>query len=164
MRKRTDYVEDSFSANCADIRITIKPLLITRKKVSRAVRKNLRNTCKEFILDYIKEKDYVQICSDILEQTMQKAMLPKLKKIYPLSFCDIRTIDTKEIEKVDLQKASQENQEEFNEESQDETVEETIEVKEEDKTDSEETKKEVVENEEDNSKETEEVATEDKKE
>ena len=48
MRKRTDYVEDSFTARCKDVQTTIKPLLITRKKVSRAVRRNLRNTAKEF--------------------------------------------------------------------------------------------------------------------
>jgi len=44
MRKRVDYVEDSFKARTKDTRTTIKPFLITRKKVSRAVRKNLRNT------------------------------------------------------------------------------------------------------------------------
>jgi len=32
MRKRADYVEDSFRARCSDIRVTIKPFLITEKK------------------------------------------------------------------------------------------------------------------------------------
>jgi len=106
MRKRTDYVEDSFQARCSDVRTTIKPLLITRKKVSRAVRKNLRNTAREFILDYLKEKEFIEVCNEILDGTLQKAMLPKLKKIYPLSFCDIRVFETKELEKIDMEKAS----------------------------------------------------------
>jgi len=106
MRKRTDYVEDSFQARCADIRTTIKPLLITRKKVSRAVRRNLRNTAKEFILEYIKEKEFIELCNEILDGTLQKAMLPKLKKVYPLSFCDIRVFETKELEKIDMKKAT----------------------------------------------------------
>lgn len=106
MRKRSDYVEDSFLGRCADIRATIKPILITRKRVSRAVRKNLRNTAKEFILEYIKEKDFYELCQDILEGTLQKAMLPKLKKVYPLSFCEIRIFETKELAKIDLNKAS----------------------------------------------------------
>ena len=106
MRKRTDYVEDSFQARCADIRATIKPLLITRKKVSRAVQKNLRNTAREFLLEYTKEKDYIEICNEILEGTLQKIMLPKLKKIYPLSFNDIRIFETKELKKIDIKKAS----------------------------------------------------------
>jgi len=106
MRKRTDYVEDSFQARCSDIRVRVKPLLITRKKVSRAVRKNLRNTAREFIINYVKEREYIEVCNELLDGTFQKAMLPKLKKIYPLSFSDIRMFETKELEKIDLEKAS----------------------------------------------------------
>lgn len=108
MRKRTDYVEDSFQARCSDVRVIIKPLLITRKKVSRAVRRNLRNTAKEFILEYVKDKEYIEMCNELLEGTMQKALLPKLKKVYPLSFCDLRVFETKELEKIDLEKATAE--------------------------------------------------------
>jgi len=35
---------------------------------------------------------------------MQKMMIPKLKKVYPLSFCEIRVIETNEISKIDLEK------------------------------------------------------------
>lgn len=147
MRKRTDYVEDSFTARCADIKATIKPMLITRKKVSRAVRRNLRNTAREFILEYVKEKDYVQVCEEILKQDLQKTMLPKLKKVYPLSFCDIRVIDTKEIENIDIEKASlerEQDKEEAEEESNYETqnfqeeTEDEEEVKEDEEEDSQE--------------------------
>ena len=106
MRKRTDYVEDSFQARCKDVRTTIKPLLITRKKVSRAVRKNLRNTAREFLLEYLKEKDFIEVCNEILDGTLQKTMLPKLKKVYPLSFSDIRIFETKELEKIDIESAA----------------------------------------------------------
>ena len=106
MRKRANYVEDSFKTKCADIRATIKPFLITRKKVSRIVRKNLRNTTKEFITEYLKERDYNEVCHEILSGTLQKTMLPKLKKIYPLSFCEIRKFGPKELEKIDIKKAS----------------------------------------------------------
>lgn len=105
MRKRTNYVEDSFQARCADIRVTFKPHLVTRKKVSRAVRRNLRNTTREFIIEYCKEKDYITVCTEIFNGTLQKVMLPKLKKVYPLSFCDIRVFETKELEKIDIEKA-----------------------------------------------------------
>lgn len=135
-RKRTNYVEDSFHANCADIKVNVKPLLITRKRVSRAVRKNLRNTCREFIIDYIKQKDYNEICKELLNTTFQKTLLPKLKKIYPLSFCDLRIFETKEPEKVDIEKILEKNEairdedipetpeEELEEEPEDENAEE----------------------------------------
>ena len=108
MRKRTDYVEDSFQARCSDVRVTVKPLLITRKKVSRAVRRNLRNTAREFILEYVKEKEYMEVCDDLLEGILTRALLPKLKKVYPLSFCDLRVFETKELEKIDFEKAATE--------------------------------------------------------
>jgi len=112
MRKRSDYVEDSFKAQCADIRTIVKPLLITRKRVSRAVRKNLRNTTREFLLEYLKEKDFIEVCNELLDGTLQKTLLPKLKKVYPLSFCDIRVFETKEIQKIDVAKAIERKEEE----------------------------------------------------
>lgn len=104
MRKRTDYVEDSFKAKTLDLNVTIKPFLITRKKVSRAVRRNLRNTAKEFLLEYIKDRDYYTICQELVDGILQKAMLPRLKKVYPLSFCDLRVFETKEIKNMNFDK------------------------------------------------------------
>ena len=128
MRKRTNYVEDSFQTRCQDIRITVKPHLITRKKVSRVVRKNLRNTSKEFITEYAKEKDFITLTQEIFDGTLQKTLLPKLKKIYPLSFCDIRVFETKELEKIDLQKAISklEKEKESPETSEEENIKEGI--------------------------------------
>ena len=104
MRKRISYVEDSFITATKDIKAKIKPILITRKKVSRAVRKNLRNTTKEFLIDYLKDKTYLELCAEILRGELQKAMLPKLKKIYPLALCDIRVFETSELEKAEHNK------------------------------------------------------------
>ncbi|MFZ5955693.1 MAG: hypothetical protein ACOYT4_04670 [Nanoarchaeota archaeon] len=102
IRKSTSYVEDSFNAKCTDINVSIKPFLITRKKVSRAVRNNLRSTAKEFLINYTKERNYLQLCDEIYTGELQKNMLPKLKKVYPLSFCEIRVLETKELEKAEL--------------------------------------------------------------
>jgi len=112
VRKGTSYVEDSLKIKAKDIRLTIKPLLVTRKKVSRVVRKNLRNTAKEFLIEYTKEKNYLDICEESLSGELQQKLLPKLKKVYPLSFCDIRILETKELEKADLGKPKQKPKEE----------------------------------------------------
>ncbi len=104
MRKRASYVEDSIKAECKDIRVIIKPFFITRKKVSRAVRNNLRRTSREWILNYLKERSYLDICREVLDTDLQKQLLPKMKKIYPLSFCEIRILETKELEKIEQKK------------------------------------------------------------
>lgn len=126
MRKRINYVEDSFEASCKDISCIVKPFLLTRKKVSRSIRNSLRKTTKEFILDYIKEKNYLDVCENILYSELQKELSLKLKKIYPLSFCEIRVFETKNLGSADKTRSEKivreeilENEEESNEEPED---------------------------------------------
>jgi len=92
MRKGTNYVEDSFSVDCKDARIRIKPFMITRRKVSRAVRKALRNKAKEELISYIKGKKFESIFEDLLRNSLQRSLSLTLKKIYPLSLCEIRVL------------------------------------------------------------------------
>jgi ribosomal protein S3AE len=92
IRKGTNYVEDSFSTTCKDAQIRIKPFLITRRKVSRAVRKALREKAKEELIEYAKDKTSETIFKDIIKNQLQKTLSLKLKKIYPLSLCEIRIL------------------------------------------------------------------------
>jgi ribosomal protein S3AE len=101
MRKGINYVEDSFSTNCKDAQIRIKPFIITRRKVSRAVRKALREKAKEELTNYVKNKKSYDLFDEILKNQIQKSLSLKLKKIYPLSLCEIRNLKIeKEIEKI----------------------------------------------------------------
>ena len=92
VRKGTDYIEDSFSAESANAKLIIKPLLVTRAKVSRQVRKILREKTKEELIKYVKSKSSEEIFDDILKNKFQRELSSKLKEIYPLSFCDIRIL------------------------------------------------------------------------
>ena len=92
MRKGTDYVEDSFETKCKDTALVIKPFLITRNKVSRAVRNNLRQTAREFLIAYTTIKTKQEIFSDVTANKIQKELSLKLKKIYPLALCEIRML------------------------------------------------------------------------
>lgn len=92
IRKGTNYVEDSFSVNCKDAVLTIKPFLITRRKISRAVRNVLRIKAKEEITNYVKDKKAENIFDEVIKNYMQKTLSIKLKKVYPLSLCEIRFI------------------------------------------------------------------------
>ncbi|RMD67752.1 hypothetical protein D6817_00565 [Candidatus Pacearchaeota archaeon] len=90
VRKGTDYSEDSFVCECRDKRVRIKPLLVTRSRVSRAVLRALRNKAREFLTGYVKTKTAEELVKEIIANRLQRQMLPKLKKIYPLSVCEVR--------------------------------------------------------------------------
>jgi ribosomal protein S3AE len=92
IRKGTDYVEDSFSAECKDAQLRIKPFLITRRKVSREIKRALREKAKEEIIKEIKDKPSERIFESILKNKLQKDLSLILKKIYPLSLCEIRIL------------------------------------------------------------------------
>ena len=93
IRKGTDYVEDSFEAECKDASLKIKPFLITRRKVSKRVRRGLREKAREEVKKYVKDKPSQRIFEEILKNKMQKELSLVLKKIYPLSLCEIRSLD-----------------------------------------------------------------------
>jgi len=95
IRKRISYIEDSFETPSQESMIIIKPFLITRKRVSRAVRKALRNRCKNWLEDYIAEKKDEEIFQEILGNRMQRPLSLSLKKTYPLSLCEIRVLEIK---------------------------------------------------------------------
>ena len=128
LRKGTNYVEDSFEAECKDATIRIKPFLITRKKVSRKVRNALRVQAKEWLLDYVKNKKSDDLFSEIIGNKMQKPLSLKLKKIYPLALCEIRVLNIEKRreqeklkiteEKVKKEKKTEEKPENKEEESE----------------------------------------------
>lgn len=111
VRKGTDYVEDSFSVNCKDAQIKIKPLLISRRRISKAVQKVLREKAKEELISYTKNKESEKIFEDLLKNKLQKELSLKLKKIYPLSLCEIRIL------KVEKKLDSEKNKKEIKENS-----------------------------------------------
>jgi ribosomal protein S3AE len=95
IRKKISYVEDSFEAPSQESMLLVKPFLITRKRVSKAVRKALRNRAKNWLEDYVSQKKDEEIFNDILSNRMQKPLSLVLKKTYPLSLCEIRVLEIK---------------------------------------------------------------------
>ncbi|MEK6890551.1 MAG: hypothetical protein AABX03_00260 [Nanoarchaeota archaeon] len=92
MRKGTDYVENSFEVKLKDHKVRIKTFLITRKKVSRDVRTALRDTVKKEVIIYVEPKTFENVVLDIVNNKLQKELIVKLKKIYPLALCEIKSI------------------------------------------------------------------------
>jgi ribosomal protein S3AE len=115
MRKGADYVEDSFSTECKNGIIHIKPFLIARRKISRAVRRALRDKAKEEIINYVKTKTANELFEDILKNKIQKELSLKMKKIYPLSLFEIRSLKVeKEIESNKKEEEKEESSETTN--------------------------------------------------
>ncbi|MAG07832.1 hypothetical protein CMI46_03395 [Candidatus Pacearchaeota archaeon] len=110
VRKGTDYSEDSIKTNCKDEKIIIKPLMITRKRVTRSVLRGLREIARKEITDYVSKKNFETILSEILSGDFQKEIQPKLKKVYPLSLFEIKFmgIDKKEVYEEEDEKETKE--------------------------------------------------------
>lgn len=93
MRRGTDYVEDSFDANTKDFKLKVKPFMITRNRVSRAVRREIRKLTKKFLEGHFTIRNSEEIFSEIMSNKLQKTLSQKVKKIYPLALCEIRVIE-----------------------------------------------------------------------
>ncbi|MGV8152414.1 MAG: hypothetical protein ACP5OG_04995 [Candidatus Nanoarchaeia archaeon] len=132
IRKRISYVEDSFLAKTQESLVKIKPFLITRKRVSRAVRKTLRNLTKNWLEDYLAERTDEEIFAEIFSNRLQKPLSLKLKKTYPLSLCEIRVIEiVRPLEASEVPKIEKKKAEEVKEEEQVEVIDQLAEIEEE---------------------------------
>ncbi len=93
IRKGTDYVEDSFDTKCKDALLRIKPFLITRKRVPRSIRAALRTNAKKYIETKATTRTSEELFTEIITNKIQKEISTKLKKVYPLALCEIRSIE-----------------------------------------------------------------------
>ncbi|MDP3965906.1 MAG: hypothetical protein Q8Q04_00030 [archaeon] len=107
VRRGTNYVEDSFSTEGKFSQVRIKPFLVTRRKVSRAVRKAIRNKAKEELVSWAKDLTDEKMFDEVMKGKIQKELSLKLKKIYPLSLCEIRVLKVEKEIVPAKQKASE---------------------------------------------------------
>lgn len=90
MRSGIDYVEDSFDAECKDAFLRIKPFLIARKKIPRSLRNSLRLETQNYLKSICIPRTSLELFGDLMSNKIQRDLSLKLKKIYPLAFCEIR--------------------------------------------------------------------------
>jgi len=64
--------------------------MITRNKVSRAVRQSLRLTARQHLEVHLTTRTSKELFSEVMTNKLQKELSLKLKKIYPLALCEIR--------------------------------------------------------------------------
>lgn len=84
-------VDDSFLVTTKDdIKLRLKPLVLTKHKAQRKVLTALRALVKKDFTEYIKKETYDKFISDLISKKLQKDLRTKLNKIYPVSIVEVR--------------------------------------------------------------------------
>ncbi|MEK6967717.1 MAG: hypothetical protein AABX51_03745 [Nanoarchaeota archaeon] len=92
VRKEVDRVDASFVVMTKDnIKLRIKPILVTRTSTTQSKAKRLRRMATEFIVDFVGKYSYVEFCRGVIGRGIQSQLRGYLKKVYPLKACDIRS-------------------------------------------------------------------------
>ena len=93
VRRKRDKVEDSFIIETKDnIKLRIKPLMLTLNRSSAAVRTDLRRTAKNSLAKTFKSMVLEDAMRFVLMRKIQNSLKRELSKIAPMRSCDIRVV------------------------------------------------------------------------
>lgn len=93
VRKGTDKMDDSFIVEAKDnVKLKIKPIIVTRHRVSLPVISDIRKKSREFISEKVKELNSIEVFESVVQSKMQKDLRISLLKVCPVGGCDIRSV------------------------------------------------------------------------
>jgi ribosomal protein S3AE len=93
IRKDANKIADSYEYKTKDnVKVVVKPLVITRYKTNKSVLQSLRKNIRAFLEEEIKKNNFNDFINLIVYNKVQKALREKLKKIYPISACEFRIV------------------------------------------------------------------------
>ena len=91
-QKDKEKVSDSFSVKTKDgISVRLKPMFVTKSTTKQSVLSALRKECKKFLESYASKNTYSNMVMDVVGFRIQIGLKNQLKKIYPITVCQIRT-------------------------------------------------------------------------
>ena len=91
VRAGRSKVDDSFLVKTKDdIKIRLKPLVLTRYKTQRSVLRALRKLVEKDFKEYIQKESYDKFVSDLVSKKLQRDLKRKLCKIYPVGMVEVR--------------------------------------------------------------------------
>ena len=94
VRTLKERIDDSFEVTSNDkAHIRIKPLLLTRAKVSNSVLTMMRKKIREKIKKLAAEHTASEMVMEIISGQLQRGLRTELSKIYPLTSCEIRKLE-----------------------------------------------------------------------
>ena len=94
VRKKLDKIDDSFILQTKDnVKLRVKPLILTLNKTSRKIRKILRKTAKESLAKTFNSFIYEDLIRNILMRKLQNGLSRELRKTTPIKACEIRVLE-----------------------------------------------------------------------
>jgi len=86
-------IDDSFLVITKDdIKLRLKPLILTKYKTQKSILKELRSLVKKDFMEYIKKESYDKFVTELISKKLQRDLRNKLSKIYPVSLVEIRVM------------------------------------------------------------------------
>ncbi len=94
VRKGTDKMDDSFVAETKDgLKMRVKPMIITRNRVSDAVVSDIRKKAEAYITEKFKEMEATDAFSTVIQTKLQRELKGSLVKTCPIGACEIRSLE-----------------------------------------------------------------------
>ncbi|AJF62372.1 MAG: SSU ribosomal protein S3AE [archaeon GW2011_AR20] len=89
-----EKIDDSFKYLTKDnVKVVVKTIILTKSKTIKSILTNIRHKSHEYLQNYFKKTDYTTLINDLASHNLQKDLKNILKKIYPLSVCEIRMME-----------------------------------------------------------------------
>jgi len=76
-----------------DKKVRIKPLLITRVRVTSSVRNHIHHTVLNFVADKISKMSFSNLINDVINYRLQREVREVIKKVYPLKTTEFRVVE-----------------------------------------------------------------------
>ena len=90
-KEKLDY---SYEYSTKDnIKVALKILVLTKAKTKHSILTSIRLRSTEFLKEYFKKTDYKTLIVDLASNNLQKELKNNLKKVYPLSICEVRMME-----------------------------------------------------------------------
>jgi len=90
-RRHKDKIADSIEVRTGDKKLVrIKPIIITRHKVSKPTQSDIRLKAREFIAYKLSKQPVENLTQELINKKFQRSLSDILRKIAPISNCEIR--------------------------------------------------------------------------
>jgi ribosomal protein S3AE len=93
VRRKRDKIDDSFNLKTKDnIKIKIKPLILTLNKTSKAVRRDIRKAAQNSLAKTFAKAELEDTVKMMIMRKLQNTLKRELNKITPIRTCEIRSL------------------------------------------------------------------------